>query len=166
MKIRSNFKKLKASDKVPELTLHFKQSLLDKKSLDTAEDRANFVRQAFNPGTFELQEELILVLLDSLDRPTAYYQLAKGGVDEVFVDQGLLFMILACTGTKAFFLSHNHPHKLPLASYTDIESAHDIRMKTKKMGIEMVDDIVIGSLEEDGEEKGYYSLEEKGLLFE
>ncbi len=166
MKFKKLFKNVKDSKKVPELIIQFKQSLIDSKSLDSVQDRVDFLRQIFDPGTMELREELILVVLDSMNRPITYYFLSKGTQNSVDVDYLLLFKILFCTGASSFFIAHNHPTKISYASYQDIESAHDIRMKARYFGFEMVDDIVIGSLKEKKDDPGYYSLAERGQFYD
>jgi len=166
MKFKKLFKNVKGSKKVPELTLYFKQSLVDSKPIESVQDRIDFLRKLFDPGTFELREELILVVLDSMNRPIAYYFLSKGALDSVDIDYLLLFKILFCTGASSFFIAHNHPTKIPYASYQDIESAHDIRMKARYFGFEMADDIVIGSLKEKKGNPGYYSIAERGQFYD
>ena len=168
MKIEKIFEKVKGTDIVPELKLHFRQSLIQREKLEDTVARVEFVKQLFDDGTFELQEENILVPLDSLDRPITFYRLGKGTSEEISVEYRFLFMILVCTGADSFFIAHNHPHKLSLPSMADIEASHDIRIRAKLMGFEMVDDIIIGSLEEEDEEEGftYYSLAEKGHFYE
>lgn len=168
MDIQKVFEDVKGSDKVPELKLYFKQSLIENRRLDTTEERVDFLREIFDEGTFELQEESIVVPLDSRFRPIAFYKLAKGTSDEVPFEYRMLFTVLLGVGADYFFIAHNHPDKTPFASYADLVAAHSIGLRALMFGIKLVDSIVLANLgeEENEDGPGYFSLEDNGLLFE
>lgn len=158
MKITTFFKEQEYLDK-PELELRFRQPKAGDKALHSAEDMANYLRPLFDEGTFDVQEEMILLALDVLDRPIFFYSLASGLKNSVEYDPRMIMQVLLCTSTDRFVLAHNHPHGLEIASIEDVKSAHTLHIMSQLFGIELVDSIVL--TRED-----YYSLAEEGLLWD
>lgn len=164
MKIKEVFKQAKGSDKVPELTLLYKRSKLSKVVLDTTESQVDFLRKLFDKGTFELQEEMIVLILDDNDSPICYYKIAKRTKDSVPVDLRILFQVLLVAGAERFILSHNHPSGPPLATWADMDLTHAVNIRAYMFGIEFVDHIVISSLKEKKKEPGYFSLADNSFI--
>lgn len=166
MKIKTVFDQMDGSESVPELTLNFRRSLIDKKPLRATEDHVEFFRSVFDPGLFEVQEEMILLILDTRNRPVCFYRFAKGAANSIDIDYRILFQVLLSVGADKFIMAHNHPDKIALASQADIEATHAIAIRSRMFGIEFLDHIILGSLEEPEEEPGYFSIAENDLFFE
>ncbi len=157
MKITTIFEKHRSKG-WPELKLHFQQAKAKGKVLNSAEKLAKYIRKLFDQGTFDTQEEAILLALNHLNQPVFYYRLAKGGKDIVDTDPRLIFQVLICTSTERFVVAHNHPHGLEMASLEDVKSAHALHLMANLFDIEFVDSLVITR-------RGFYSLAEEGLLW-
>jgi DNA repair protein RadC len=172
MDIHKFFDEAKGSDKVPELKLSFKRSRLSSQKLDTTEKQVAFLQSAFDPDTFDIQEEIILLVLNDAYQPVCYYRLSKGGEGSVDFSKKTLFGVLLTLQASKFILSHNHPNKNPLPSYSDIVSTHSNAIIAASLGIEYIDDIIISRLTEEQEtEEGeieypsHYSLMDNGHFF-
>lgn len=63
MNIQKIYEDLASSDTVPELTLHFKRSILSKKRLIKTKEQVDFLRAISKPGTFEFQEQIIVLII-------------------------------------------------------------------------------------------------------
>ncbi len=164
MNIKEVFKQIKGSDKVPELTLHFKRPKLSKTVLDTTKSQVDFLRKLFDKGTFEMQEEMIVLIIDNQDLPICYYKMAKGTKDSVPVDLRILFQVLLVAGAERFILSHNHPSGPPLASWADMDMTHAVNLRAYMFGMQFVDHIVISSLKGKKKKPGYFSLADNGFI--
>jgi DNA repair protein RadC len=170
MNIEQIFEEIESSDKVPELILRFKRSKLSNKRLVNTEKQAEFLKEIFDPNTFEIQEELILLILDDDSMPVCFYRLAKGTEDEVQLSYKTLFAILLTTQASRFIIAHNHPNDNPLPSYQDIMFSHHLAIRAAMFGISFDDSIIIGRLEDDKEVEyefpDHYSLRDNGLFFD
>ena len=167
MNIKTVFEATECSDKVPELIISFKRPKVARRPLETTEAQVQFLREIFDPNTFELQEELILLNMDDDFSPVCYYRLGKGLPDKVEISYQLILSILIVTQATNFITAHNHPNGVSLPSYSDVDSAHNMRIRCSHFGITCVDEIIISSLEEpEGDDPGYYSLADNGLFFE
>lgn len=167
MNIKEIFEAVECSDQVPELIISFKRPKIKRRPLETTEDQVAFLRELFDPNTFELQEEMVLLIMDEDLSPVCYYRLGKGLPDKVEISYQLILAILIVTQAKNFIAAHNHPSGPALPSYADVDSAHNMRIRCSQFGISCVDEIILSSLERpEGDDPGYYSLADNGLFFD
>lgn len=145
---------------VPELVISYRQSnRLTRKPLTDIGDRVKFLRKLFDKDTFELQEELILVVLDNEYFPRFWRRLTTGTVDECFFPEKLIMQILVASQAPAFILSHNHPNDVAKPSDADIKATYALQHKTRYFGIEYADDVILTK-------RGYFSYAEQNLYWE
>lgn len=173
MIIQKFFEQAESSEKVPELKLSFKRTQLDSKRLVTTEEQVDFLMKVFDPDTFEIQEEMVLLILNDSSRPVCYYRIAKGNENSVEVMYKPLMAALLTLHAKSFIIAHNHPHKNPLPSFHDILFAHNLGVRSAMFGIDFDDSIIISKLQKDvdEDEEGaefphFFSLRDNGLFFD
>jgi len=158
MKIKKIFEMSKTSKSVPELVLNYKPSMIKKKPLTDSIEAAKFFRKIFDKGTIDLNEQVIIVPLDSYYRPIAFYKLAKGTRDECGFDQRDILQLIIATGADAFSIAHNHPMGPAIPSTEDIDASHSLRVRAEYFGVELFDHFIISK-------KGHYSFREHQLLW-
>ena len=170
MRIEKIFDNTISSEQVPELKLSFKRSCITREKLESGEDYFKLLSTIFDPDTFDIKEEMVLLVFDSDNRLICYHRIGKGSEDEVPVDYRTLMTILLATHANHFVIAHNHPGGNPLPSGQDISFIHDVSLRTALFGIEFRDSIILGRLEEEGDGESpefppYYSLREHGFMY-
>lgn len=65
---------------------------------------------------------------------------------------------------SAVICAHNHPSGDPAPSSADIRATRQLRDASHTIQIEFIDHIIVGSIEHDPLQRGYYSFAEAGLM--
>jgi DNA repair protein RadC len=114
--------------------------------------------KVFNPGTFDSQEILILLVFDANEVTLVLVPALPGHQNKVALDQSHNLQIQLMTSADAFVLAHNHPGGTTKPSEADTNSAWAIQALAARFGIAMLDDLIVT-------QRGYYSFAENHLLW-
>ena len=88
-------------------------------------------------------EVLIVLMLDSKFRIKQEKQLYKGTFDSFSIDTRQILQEIVLAKAKSFILIHNHPDEEQMASENDIIATKVIEKTASKLGIKMLDHIII-----------------------
>lgn len=91
-----------------------------------------------------LQEEARILLLSHSNRPIGSRLLYQGGIASLPLHIDDVLRLVLSSGSKRFILLHNHPSGNPLPSLEDIKSLTGLEIACKKVGVTMVDFLIIG----------------------
>lgn len=149
----------KIKDHVPEIKLSYKATPYKKVALDDMDERQKFIRQLFDEGVIQLQEEIILIVLNLDLYPIGFYKLAKGAKTQCLKDHKLILQILCLTNADAFIIAHNHPNDFKYPSKEDIEGVIDLKMKAGILGVDYLDDMIFTV-------DDYYSFAERQIYWD
>lgn len=90
-------------------------------------------------------EEVVLVIMNSANRPIRILTLTKGGVDRCLLPvRDVLSAVLRHDGV-AFALAHNHPSGDPTPSREDIRATNDIERSAFGVGLRFLDHVILGA---------------------
>ena len=67
-------------------------------------------------------------------------------------------------GSSAVIMAHNHPSGDPSPSSADIRATKRILHAAKHIGIDLLDHVILGEIENDPNKVGYYSFSDAGYL--
>lgn len=140
----------------PKIVLNYSKSSVKKRNLQEVEERVKFLKEAFDPNTFDLVEELILIAMDSDFDVIGWYPLAKGSENTCLVDFRMIFAVLLRSFATKFIIAHNHPSNEAYPSEADTEISKTLLYRSRELGIDYVDDIILGQNDQ------YFSLEASG----
>lgn len=111
--------------------------------IKSAADVANFVRKTFKNGEIELQEQCVVLFVNSSLKIIGYYRHSKGTIDSVAFDYRIILATaLKCLAT-GLFVAHNHPSGDINPSPADIEATESLKTAAAYMGITLHDSIII-----------------------
>ena len=102
----------------------------------------------------EEQEKIVLVILDHRKRVITEQILYKGSENNVAFSYHGIWKKLYQYNGKYFYLIHNHPLHEETPSKKDIIFTEELFRESKRIGIPMIDHIIIG-------EKNFYSFQKK-----
>lgn len=146
-----------SSETLPEITINYKVNPTLRKDLKTPKERADFIRGLFDEGTFDLQEQVVVLILDHEYRIFGYFKHSMGTMDAANVDARLIFQKLLVVGGTNFIVAHNHPVAEALPSQNDTDMTFTLDHKARFLDLTLVDHIILNS-------EGYYSYDEQGFL--
>lgn len=149
---------IKPSGTVPELRLYYKSSPLSDEPLTDTETAVKLLRQIFDEGTIELQEQSVIVMLDEADRPICYYHVSSGLKEKHDRDHRLLLQILVAVNPTKFIMAHNHPGSSAFPSPEDIDATFTFKRKAEFFDYIYYDEIIISK-------DGHYSFADSNLLW-
>ena len=92
-----------------------------------------------------MQEEVWVLCTNSRGRIVAYAMVTKGSVDEAMVVIGDMLRIVLASGTRNFFMVHNHPSGDPEPPKEDIQFTHGFVRAGKLLDIEVIDHVIVGT---------------------
>ncbi|WP_228851261.1 JAB domain-containing protein [Aegicerativicinus sediminis] len=116
---------------------------------------SNFIRDQWDHGTFELQEEFKVLLLNNSNEPLGIYPLSKGGMTYTGVDLRILFGVILKSGATAFISVHNHPSGKMKPSNADFQLHNKMKEISELFGINFLDNLILSK-------EAYYSFMEDG----
>jgi len=67
-------------------------------------------------------------------------------------------------GSSAVIMAHNHPSGDPSPSSADIRATKKIHHAAEHIGIDLLDHVILGEIENDPKQVGYYSFSDAGYL--
>lgn len=89
-------------------------------------------------------EKVILVCLDAAKRIKRIVNISDGHVNEAFIDvRKAVQAVMDCEATSAF-IAHNHPESSCHPSAEDIDSTRSLCVMFRKLGIHLIDHIIVG----------------------
>lgn len=103
------------------------------------------------------RENVVLACLDTKGTLIAQKRLSEGSVNLSLISPRIVFIEALTMHAVNIILLHNHPSGDPSPSLEDISLTEDIGMLGDKLGIRLLDHIIIG-------DNRYYSFEEHGLM--
>lgn len=102
-------------------------------------------------------EEVLVVVMNSANKPTRTVSLTRGGADQCLLPvRDCISAVLRNDGV-AFALAHNHPSGDPTPSREDIRATKDIELGAAGLGLRLVDHLIVAGAE-------WQSLDELGYL--
>ncbi len=116
-----------------------------------------YLRTLWNKDTFELQEEFVVVCLNTSLEVLGWVKLHTGGIDSSPVDPRLVFGVALQTASSAIVVAHNHPSGNLEPSREDRLLTRRLYEGSKLLGIRLLDHVILGP-------DGWYSFATAGQL--
>lgn len=118
-------------------------------NLSSPESIAELLNECFRLNKMA-EEYLYMIALDTKCHPLGVFEVSHGTVDSSLVSPREVFIRAILCGATHIILSHNHPSGVVTPSKEDREVYKRIKESGKLIGIELLDNIIIGD--------GYYSF--------
>lgn len=145
-------------NEIPEVQVSYSRSGMPFLGhLHNADDIAKFLRTTFDKDTLELQEQVIVLYLNTTNKIICYYRHSKGGITSVVADIRIILAVALKVAAASLVLSHNHPSGSTTPSHADIVLTKKIKSAADLMSINVVDHFIITS-------NTYISFANKGIL--
>lgn len=118
-------------------------------NLSSPESIAELLNECFRLNKMA-EEYLYMIALDTKCHPLGVFEVSHGTVDSSLVSPREVSIRAILCGATHIILSHNHPSGVVTPSKEDREVYKRIKESGKLIGIELLDNIIIGD--------GYYSF--------
>lgn len=118
-------------------------------SLDNPKSIVKMLNEYFHLNKMA-EEYLYMIALDTKCHPLGVFEVSHGTVNSSLVSPREVFIRAILCGATYIILSHNHPSGVVTPSKEDREVYKRIKESGKLIGIELLDNIIIGD--------GYYSF--------
>lgn len=132
-----------------------KQSELTK--ITTSADAERVLRKCFDKSTFFMQEQFIILMLNTAGKVIGYYPLSSGGLTGTVVDVRLIFSTAIKTFASSIILSHNHPSGSLKPSDQDKAITKKIKDAGTLLDIRLIDHLILT-------DESYFSFGDEGEL--
>lgn len=121
-------------------------------------DAYEYLTEIWDQDTIELQEQFVVILLNTAKRVIGWSKISTGGSTATIVNPTNVMQVAVLSNANSIILAHNHPSSHNRPSTADIRLTRRIQQSLREVAI-TVDDHLI--LMPDG---GYYSFNENGKL--
>ena len=131
---------------------------MEQQKIETPADAVTMIRAALPK---EQKEERVFVLpLDAHGKVIAKPILVSVGHEDgtAAIDAGAIFREALKAGAEEIIVAHNHPSGDPTPSKADIAATKELKALASRLGVALVDHIVIGS--SSSADGGFVSLAE------
>lgn len=111
-----------------------------KMSYTTLEELEDFVVPLFS---FDTEETLYVICLDSGNRVIHYQDVSHGGLDYVKVESRKILEIALERRAAKVVLAHNHPSGVPLPSVSDVQMTTSVQESLALFDIQLMDHFIV-----------------------
>lgn len=125
--------------------------------ITSVKDAANFIRNTFNYGEVELQEQFIVLYLNQANDIIGYYRHSKGAINATVADTRIVLATALKCLAVAMVIAHNHPSGNLTPSRADEQLTAKMKESASMMDIKLLDHIIITK-------ESFYSFADEGLL--
>lgn len=126
--------------------------------VSSSRDSEAVLRDLWTPGTMEMIEEFVILILNRGNKVKAVYRVSKGGIAGTVVDVPIVMAAAVKTLASSIILCHNHPSGNLQPSQADIDLTKKMCSAGKIMGIPVLDHIILAP------DRGYYSFADEGMI--
>ena len=123
----------------------------------SAQQVADFTRNLFKDGEINLQEQMIVLFINSAGYILGYYRHSRGGINSATVDRRIILGAAVKSGCTGMVLVHNHPSGNLIPSDGDLAFTKIIKLAADIHDLIVHDHVIIT-------ENDYSSMAAKGLL--
>jgi hypothetical protein len=143
---------------VPELQVSYTRSNRKDFGIVTSSmDAAAFIRNTFNQGEIELQEQFIVLYLNQANNIIGYYRHSKGAINATVADVRIILATALKALAVSMIIAHNHPSGNLKPSRADEQLTQKLKESAANMDIKLLDHVIVTA-------QGYYSFADEGLL--
>lgn len=103
----------------------------------------------------QAEEHVYMIALNTKCRPLGVFEISHGAVSQSICNPREIYIKALLCGASGIVLAHNHPSGDITPSKEDNITYHRIKEAGKIIGIDLLDNIVIGN--------GYFSFAENGI---
>lgn len=114
----------------------------------------------YNPD----QECLCAIHLNTRRRATGFHLIGLGTLDTVLITPREVFRMAILRAAGSLVIVHNHPSGDPSPSEADIRATRELHRAGQLLKIELMDHVIIGRPNPEGNQRGWSSLRELGYL--
>lgn len=131
--------------KIPEIKVSYDTSLVKKFSgkISKSNEVASLIRDVFNTGEIELQEQFIVLYLDQAYQIIGYYKHSKGLINATVADIRIILGAALKCACVAMIVAHNHPSGNVTASEADKQLTQKLKESAELMSIKLLDHIIV-----------------------
>lgn len=149
-------------NKVPRLVLKLIPTNIDTIKITNLTDAYRLGRKLFDDDKYNLQEEIIVILLNTSNYVTGYFSHSVGSANSTVCDLPLMLGYALKHRAKAMIVCHNHPSGNPKPSNEDKKLCQTINKACEFLHLKLIDFIIFGDTKIFS--IGYYSFSCEGLL--
>jgi DNA repair protein RadC len=143
---------------VPEIKIRYNRSkkvFLGK--ITNSKDVADFIRKLYSRGSLELQENFIVLYLNTGNNILGYYKHSIGSINAVIADVRLIFATALASTSVSIIIAHNHPSRNLAPSQADIDLTRKVSEAGEILSIQLLDHLIITK-------DGYKSFADEGMI--
>lgn len=144
-----------------EAFMVLRQSLFESEKPDRLNSPGDVARFAYeNMHVPHLQENFIVILLDTKNQPLAIEQTGVGTLDSAIVHPRDVFRKAVMVNARSIIVTHNHPSGDPNPSDEDIAITQRLAAVGEMQGIPLLDHVIITG----DDNKDFFSFKAHGMM--
>jgi hypothetical protein len=126
-------------------------------TITQSSDVADFIRNIFQEGEIQLQEQFIVLYLNQANNILGYYRHSKGSINGTVADVRIVLGTALKAAAVSIIVAHNHPSGNTIPSQADKQLTQKLKEGASCMDIRLLDHIIVTK-------DGFYSFADEGLL--
>jgi hypothetical protein len=136
---------------IPEVKLTFTPDVRPLKQLRSTDEVADYFRSLYEPGTIDLQEQVLVLFLTPINTIKGFYRHSVGTVDSATVDFRLILSGAIKSLSFSIAIAHNHPSGHARPSEADNKLTKDLIDACTLLRVRLLDHIILTAT-------SYYSM--------
>ncbi|MEP7374738.1 MAG: JAB domain-containing protein [Chitinophagaceae bacterium] len=121
----------------------------------SVKDVSDLLRSTFDNETIELQEQFVVLYLNSVNDIIGYYRHSRGTIHTVTADIRIILGVALKCGCVSLIIAHNHPSGLLQPSEPDLKLTNEFKKAASFHNINLLDHFIFSR-------NNFYSFAQKG----
>ncbi len=142
---------------ISEIQVSYKPFIKNGLRIKSSNDAYRILKNLFSEETIQLQEQFVVIYLNTAGKVIGSYQLSTGGLTGTIADVRLILSVALKSLATGIILGHNHPSGNLTPSEADKLITNKIKQAAKLMDIKVLDHLILSC-------EGYYSFTDEGIL--
>ena len=144
-------------NQIAEISISYTPSRFNQAKILSTQDAYDVLKEFFAKGTIALQEQFVVMYLNSGQNVLGIYSASKGGITGTVADIRLILGVALKTASTAIIIAHNHPSGNLQPSLADQVLTKKLKDAAALLDVNLLDHLIVS-------DAGFYSFADEGKM--
>ena len=144
-------------NQIAEISISYTPSRYNQTKILSTQDAYDVLKEFFARETISLQEQFVVMYLNSCQNVLGIYNASKGGITGTVADIRLILGVALKTASTAMIIAHNHPSGNLKPSLADEVLTKKLKDAAALLDVNLLDHLIVSNT-------GFYSFADEGKM--
>ena len=144
-------------NQIAEISISYTPSRYNQAKILSTQDAYDVLKEFFARETISLQEQFVVMYLNSCQNILGIYKASKGGITGTVADIRLILGVALKSASISFIIAHNHPSGNLQPSLADEMITKKLKDAAELLEVNLLDHLIVS-------DTGFYSFADEGKM--